>query len=113
MSETIDQLIERVDAWLATDVEELFPPPEMPASIKPMIRAWRMKLNGGSHTEEQWEALCAKHGDRCLRCRRKRKLTKDHVVPVAMGGSDDISNLQPLCQQCNSSKGARYVDYRR
>lgn len=37
---------------------------------------------------------------------------KDHVVPVLFGGSNDISNIQPLCRSCNSSKGASTVDYR-
>lgn len=30
----------------------------------------------------------------------------DHVVPIAMGGSNRISNLVLACQPCNSRKGA-------
>lgn len=30
----------------------------------------------------------------------------DHVTPVALGGSDDPSNLQALCVACNSGKSA-------
>jgi hypothetical protein len=29
----------------------------------------------------------------------------DHIKPVAQGGSDDISNLQPLQHQNNAAKG--------
>jgi 5-methylcytosine-specific restriction endonuclease McrA len=48
-----------------------------------------------------------------LCCDKKRKLTADHIVPVSKGGTSNISNIQPLCGPCNSSKGAKTVDYRR
>lgn len=33
-------------------------------------------------------------------------LTVDHVVPVALGGTDDASNLVAACKDCNSGKAA-------
>lgn len=36
-------------------------------------------------------------------------LTVDHVVPVALGGSDDPSNLVAACKDCNSGKSATPV----
>lgn len=36
-----------------------------------------------------------------------RNLTIDHIVPKSKGGQDLETNLQLLCQACNSSKGAK------
>jgi 5-methylcytosine-specific restriction endonuclease McrA len=32
--------------------------------------------------------------------------TADHVLPLALGGSHDVSNLRPLCRRCDSRLGA-------
>ena len=32
-------------------------------------------------------------------------LTMDHIVPRALGGTDNIENLQPMHKLCNSDKG--------
>jgi 5-methylcytosine-specific restriction endonuclease McrA len=76
------------------------------------IRGARLIRNGGAHSEEQWQRLLWIYGQRCLRCDQVTELTRDHVIPVARGGSDDISNIQPLCRSCNSWKGTRTIDFR-
>lgn len=38
------------------------------------------------------------------------KLTVDHVVPVALGGSDDASNLVTACAACNGGKSSLSPD---
>lgn len=68
--------------------------------------------NGGSFTEKEWQALCMKYDYRCLHCGEQKKLTADHVIPVAKGGTSNIENIQPLCGSCNSSKGIKEIDYR-
>ena len=76
-------------------------------------RRARLKGNGGDFTADEWKAMCAFYDNRCLRCREKKVLTVDHVVPVSKGGRNDILNIQPLCRSCNTSKGTRNTDYRK
>ena len=44
---------------------------------------------------------------RCCKCGgwfNKSMIDVDHIIPKRHGGTDDISNLQGLCQHCNRSK---------
>lgn len=61
----------------------------------------------GSHTLEEWQELKRKFGNKCVICRAKKSLTKDHIIPLSEGGTDYISNIQPLCRSCNSKKWKR------
>lgn len=61
----------------------------------------------GTHTRGQWIELRDRIG-RCVNCGATEKpLAKDHIIPIARGGCDCIQNVQPLCDPCNSRKGAR------
>jgi hypothetical protein len=47
----------------------------------------------------------------CRYCRSKENaLTIDHVVPVALGGNDDPSNLVAACRDCNAGKSSATPD---
>ena len=65
----------------------------------------------------QWASRAVFYRDRGRCCFCRRDLTGllspqfashlDHMVPLADGGINDVTNLQLLCEPCNTSKGGR------
>lgn len=49
------------------------------------------------------------YSDPCVACGSKTKQTIDHIIPIDLGGSHGIGNLQTLCLSCNSSKRNRVM----
>lgn len=93
--------------------------PEM-AQEHAKVRAANYKAKklgiSGKITVQQWRELKAFYSHTCLQCGKQEPiitLTIDHVIPFALRGINDISNVQPLCEFCNISKGVKIVDYRR
>jgi HNH endonuclease len=77
---------------------------------------------GGDYTPAQWNTLKRHLGFRCVGCWKTeteltalgRMLVPDHIVPIAKGGLNHITNIQPLCHGrggCNNRKGGRYMDF--
>ncbi len=79
-----------------------------------LARRRARKLNAeGDLTVEEFEALCEKYDNACLRCGdRDALLTPDHVIPLSLEGSNLAENIQPLCVNCNSWKNVKVIDYR-
>ncbi len=70
------------------------------------------RTSKGKFTKQEFIELCEKYGNLCLCCKEGKPLTPDHVIPLTLGGENSISNIQPLCRECNSRKGTRAIDYR-
>lgn len=78
-------------------------------------RVAREKNAEGEFSQQEWEDILELYDHTCLCCKRKEPeiyLTVDHVIPLSRGGSNYISNIQPLCIECNKSKFTKTIDYR-
>jgi len=43
----------------------------------------------------------------CRECKRlllPGEMIRDHIIPMSEGGTDEESNIQPLCKKCNNKK---------
>lgn len=73
---------------------------------------WRAKQRNaaGSHTPTELDRLFILQRSKCAYCRISlaRGYEEDHIVPLALGGSDFISNIQLTCQKCNRDKRAKH-----
>lgn len=71
---------------------------------------------GGKITAAQWRIILDRYGNKCINpeCQSPVgiKLQMDHVIPLKLGGTHTIDNIQPLCKSCNCRKHAKHIDYR-
>lgn len=83
--------------------------PEKASAIKAARRA-RKKNVGGRHTGNQLKALLVTQKWKCANCRTsiRKKRHVDHIQPIALGGSNDIKNIQLLCPRCNLAKRSKH-----
>lgn len=78
------------------------------------VRRERIKQYDGFHSIGEWETLKAQYNWNCPSCKKSEpeiKLTRDHIIAISKGGSDNIENIQPLCKSCNSKKSVQMIRY--
>ena len=57
-------------------------------------------------------AVWRQFGGQCANCGSPELIEYDHVIPLALGGSNTARNLQLLCADCNRAKGASLTEPR-
>jgi 5-methylcytosine-specific restriction endonuclease McrA len=104
-----EEVIARSTEWAENNLEKVR---QFKANNRRKRRAAK-NASRGSFTAKEFKELCERYGNKCLSCGSTGVvLEADHVVPLTRGGSDDISNIQPLCGTCNRRKFVDIVDYR-
>jgi 5-methylcytosine-specific restriction endonuclease McrA len=104
-----EEVISRSKKWTEENAEKV----RIAKANNRRKRRAAKKASGGHITTEEFDALCSVYGYACLSCgATDRLLEADHVVPLTKGGSDEISNIQPLCGECNRRKFTAVIDYR-
>lgn len=83
--------------------------------IKARNRRAKKKGNGGKHNAQDIKQLWFLQKGKCTWCLHKlgdKKPHVDHRIPIALGGSNNKSNLQLLHASCNKKKAAKHpVEY--
>jgi 5-methylcytosine-specific restriction endonuclease McrA len=91
------------------DRRKLNPEPHM---VSVRNRRARIKGSGGRHTAADISEILQRQKFKCAECgasvRRRENRHVDHIMPIALGGANDKSNLQILCPPCNLSKNAKH-----
>lgn len=69
----------------------------------------------GNHSKYEWHKMVIFFNNQCVKCgiifKYNHEINKDHIIPLFMGGSNSIKNVQPLCFDCNTRKKDT-IDYR-
>lgn len=59
-------------------------------------------------SDREMAEIFAEHDGRCANCgvtiRSGMEWDLDHRIPLSLGGTNDRSNMQPLCENCHSTK---------
>lgn len=77
--------------------------------VRMQRRRSRVANAEGSFTPQDIRQMLIEQSEKCFTCGTdiSRSFTVDHITPLALGGNNYLSNIQILCQSCNSSKGAK------
>jgi len=93
---------------------------ENPDKIKAINHKYRARKKNaeGSFTREEWEAKKKEFNYKCVDCGKSETelldktgigLTIDHIIPLSKNGTNYISNIEPRCLVCNSSKNNKVL----
>lgn len=73
-------------------------------------RRARVRGSAGAFTKLEIDNLYALQKGKCANCRDPLRIRfhRDHKMPLALGGSNDIGNIELLCRSCNARKSAKH-----
>lgn len=92
----------RVKRWVAANPDKV--------RVNRGRRRALLRNAAGSHTDIEILGLLKRQRCRCANCSKRllgRRYHVDHVMPLFLGGSNYIANIQILCESCNRKKNAK------
>lgn len=78
------------------------------------LQKHRRRGAGGSFSKKDIDFLMRSQKQKCVSCFTSLLDGKhiDHILPIALGGTNDPTNLQLLCPKCNREKSAKHpIDF--
>lgn len=75
-------------------------------AVQAMTEQLDVKVRRRAIPQDMKVMVWQRDGGRCVECGSNQHLEFDHVIPLAMGGSNSVRNLQLMCDSCNRRKGA-------
>lgn len=103
-----EKFMESQAAWRSANPDKV--------SARQRNRRARFSKAEGKHAAADVRLIFEGQRGLCANCQTKlfksgkQKYHVDHIMPLALGGSNWPSNLQCLCPACNLSKGAKHPD---
>ncbi|OCR00616.1 HNH nuclease [Oscillatoriales cyanobacterium USR001] len=89
------------DGWIVRSPSvAIFVPPQIRLTFNSNERIWKVP------PVNRREVL-RRDNHSCQYCGSTKRLTLDHVIPKAQGGSHTWENVVAACEKCNSAKGDR------
>jgi 5-methylcytosine-specific restriction endonuclease McrA len=78
-------------------------------AVERLNRKHRVR-SGGKVSKGLFALLYFRQQGGCVYCGKNLDtgFHRDHIMPIALGGSNTDDNMQLLCPECNIAKGARY-----
>ena len=64
-------------------------------------------MNRHKITKAERQQVHKKYGGHCAYCGKEieiKDMQVDHMIPLRLGGADEMSNYMPACRQCNHYK---------
>jgi hypothetical protein len=97
---------------------------EVKSAVLPLLRSVQPRIaqslkhirafDGQRLPSEDWHIIRSivleRDGHACSYCGAEKQLEGDHIVPLARGGSNALSNLATACRPCNLSKGSKTLE---
>lgn len=102
----VDKLKVRAAIWRAENIEA--------SRVIHHNRRARKRGNGGELSKDISERLHKLQRGKCACCKRplRSDFHRDHIMPLALGGTNTDDNIQLLCPPCNLQKHVKHpVDF--